>query len=140
MLTPGMMKVICKARFKYDFEMRAIAAYYASKPNVHPNPSETKTLFVTRTSGPYQGQVYQYVRVAADNHTLAVFRITRKCGLKRLKRWPRSIDDGTAVTRVILESWYSDYDDELDDLLDELDAPMAPSENSGKAIRHGFAQ
>lgn len=139
MLSHKMMKLVRRTRYRYNFEMRAIAAYYASKPDVHPNPSETMTLYVMRGSGTDKKQLLEYVRLAVDDHTLAVFRILRKCALKRLKRWPRSIDDGTAVTRVMLERWRSDYDDELDDLLDELDAPMAPSESAGEAIRHGFA-
>ncbi len=41
--------------------MRAIAAYYASKPDVHPNPSETMTFYVMRDSGTDKKQLLEYV-------------------------------------------------------------------------------
>ena len=140
MLSPKTMKLLRKAQFKLNFEMRAVAAYYTSKPDIHPDPRATNTYFIPKDSNPQQSGILQYVRLSGGKQTLAVFRVTDQWRLRRLKRWPRSIDDGTAVSRTMIEQSFSDFDDELDELLNELDELMPSSQNSSESTRYGFAQ
>lgn len=98
------------------------------------------TYFTTNYSNSQYDLILQYVIHSAGKPTLVVFRVSDHWRLGRPERWPRSIDDETAIIRNKIEQSYYDFDDESDELLDELDDIMAPSQNSSKSKRYGFAQ
>lgn len=119
-------------------ESRALAAYYRAGGRENPDHNLTGHYVldskpVTLDDGSKVVHGMSYIRLANNSGTLAVFAINRWNDLRRLKKWPASIDNGTARTETqfnlemdtILSNTSNrrpeSDDDELEGLLEELD-------------------
>lgn len=98
MLSNETRKLIERARYRYNYNMRALASYYRRGAKVHPDPSMTDSYFILRHLNDETVNFMQYIRLANESGTVAVYRLTNRNELRRLKRWPRSIEDGSATS------------------------------------------
>jgi hypothetical protein len=126
-------KLIERARYRYNYNMRALASYYKRGAKVHPDPSMTESFFIPRNPNDQTRDLMKYIRLANENGTVAVYRRTNREELRRLKRWPQSVEDGTAISLTDFNDFFemmvnqhrsestNSEDDDLGKLLGELD-------------------
>ncbi|MHB2211489.1 hypothetical protein [Methylobacterium sp. CM6257] len=119
-------------------ESRALAAYYRAGGRVHPEHSltghyvlDSKPIILDDGSKVVKG--ISYIRLANSSGTLAVFSVNDWDELRRLKRWPQSIESGTARTEAQFNTEIDEIlnqpvnrssgsnDDEAESILNELD-------------------
>ncbi|MBO1022914.1 hypothetical protein IPV08_23435 [Methylobacterium sp. SD274] len=91
---------------KLSLIQRALAAYYRAGGIQHPDPHMFGHYVIEAKVADGVTTFYAYARLADASGTLAVFRINRWDELKRLKRWPKSIDDGSAMTVGQFNEWH----------------------------------
>jgi hypothetical protein len=119
-------------------ESRALAAYYRAGGRAHPDHSltghyvlDSRPIKLDNDSKMVKG--IGYIRLANSSGTLAVFSVNDWNELRRMKKWPNSIENGTARTEnqfkaeiELIINHYSIHsratkDNEIDPLLNELD-------------------
>lgn len=114
MISTESHKLIQGANYRHNYPMRALASYYRQGAQVHPDPGMTGHFMVPRDPSAEMTDFLEYIRLANIGGTLAVYRVTNRGELKRLKRWPQSVEAGSAET-------YAQFNDWLNDCLDKED-------------------
>lgn len=132
MLSKETRKLIERTSYRNNYPMRALATYYKNGANTHPDHNMKEHFIVFDGQYDDQTSYFEYIQLANANGTLAVYRRTKREELRRLKRWPQSVEDGTAMSRPKISKWLETWaiqattkqatpeGDDLDDLLREL--------------------
>jgi hypothetical protein len=62
-------KLIERARYRYNYNMRALASYYKRGAKVHPDPSMTESFFIPRNPNDQTRDLMKYIRLANEDGT-----------------------------------------------------------------------
>lgn len=113
---PNIAQIMGRSRLPGELidECRALGAYYRAGDTEHPDHELTEHYILERSIKFYESddcrrEFRKCIRFANSRGTLAVFMF-QGYGMRRLKSWPESVENGTAQTEKAFISEHSQSD------------------------------